>query len=198
MKHREKQIEWFLEGELGDNSPWLIPVSKEIFYIGRLNTNNLILSSSSVSRKHAKLILQQDDLYITDLQSKNGTFVNGKLQTSKVLLKRSDLLKIGNCEFKVSAKEVEPEVCSPRTLVGINSLNITFENSYQLSERESEILYFLVKGYSLQKIGDKLFITAGTVKNHVLKIYKKTDSHSRIELSTKYTKHNKNNITIEK
>jgi len=102
MKKDNNRMQWFLEGELRDNSPWIIPV-QDNFSIGRLETSDLILSSSLVSRKHAKLLIQDEDLYITDLQSSNGTFINGKEQSGQNLLRNGDLLKIGISEFKVSS-----------------------------------------------------------------------------------------------
>jgi len=183
-------MQWFLEGELRDNSPWIIPV-QDNFSIGRLETSDLILSSSLVSRKHAKLLIQDEDLYITDLQSSNGTFINGKEQSGQNLLRNGDLLKIGISEFKVSSKEVLRKDQNDHTFVGVINEGQSFEDFYKLSTRESEILYFLVKGFNLQEVGEKLFISTGTVKNHVLKIYKKTDCHSRIELATRYSEYNR-------
>ena len=189
MEKDNSQVQWFLEGKLRDNSPWIIPIHSSAFYIGRLDSSDLILSSSSVSRrKHAELIIHRNDLYITDLNSKNGTYVNGKQQSSRTLLHNDDLLKIGISEFKVFSKIIAQEEESNNTLIGFNNeKEISFAEFYHLSMRESEILYFLIKGLSLQIIGEKLFISTGTVKNHVLKVYKKTDCHSRIELSTKYS-----------
>ncbi|MBI9100116.1 MAG: FHA domain-containing protein [Spirochaetaceae bacterium] len=181
-------IQWFLEGEMRDNSPWIIPINDD-FSIGRLESSDLILSSSSVSRKHANLIIDVDDLYITDLQSSNGTYINGQLLKGKTRLRNGDLLKIGISEFKVCSKEVICREQNDQTLVGSFEEPKDFEEFYNLSARESEILFFLIKGFNLQEIGDKLFISPGTVKNHVLKIYKKTDCHSRIELSTRYSEY---------
>ncbi|MDA3810535.1 MAG: FHA domain-containing protein [Spirochaetaceae bacterium] len=184
----KSQMLWFLEGELRDNSPWIIPIHRDPFLIGRLDTSDLILSSSAVSRKHAELQMDCEDLFITDLKSKNGTFLNGKELHSKALLHNGDLLKIGISEFKVHSKLQEQEKENNSTLVGFKmDKDLSFSDYYQLSTRESEILFFLIKAFSLQEIGEKLFISSGTVKNHVLKIYKKTDCHSRIELSTKYS-----------
>jgi len=188
MINGKEQVQWFLEGELRDNSPWIIPIHSDTFLIGRLDSSDLILTSSSVSRKHAELKISNDDLFITDLKSKNGTLVNGKNQKEKTLLHNGDLLKIGISEFKIFTKVTYREENSSRTEIGFSdNSEKSFAEFYNLSERESEVLYFLLKGLSLKVIGEKLFISAGTVKNHVLKIYKKTDSHSRIELSTRYS-----------
>lgn len=183
------RVIWFLEGELRDNSPWIIPLHDN-FSIGRLETSDLILSSNAVSRRHAKMAIMEGDLYITDLKSSNGTYINGIRQEDRSLLRDGDLLKIGASEFRVVSGSPAEAGHKEHTLVGVTDERQDFSERYGLSDRETEILYFLVRGYNLQDIGEKLFISTGTVKNHVLKIYKKTDSHSRIELSTLYSKFN--------
>lgn len=186
----EENIIWFLEGELRDNSPWIIPI-RESFTIGRLESSNLILSSGSVSRRHAMLEISDGELYVTDRNSSNGTYINGIRINSRSLLRNGDLLRFGTCEFKVIAGSPAEREKKNHTIVGATGEEQGFSERFGLSDRESDILYFLVRGFNLQEIGKKLFISPGTVKNHVLKIYKKTDCHSRIELSTLFSRFSK-------
>ncbi|MBB6479225.1 FHA domain-containing protein [Spirochaeta isovalerica] len=189
MRDKAEKTQWYLEGETRDKAPWIIPLN-ENFSIGRLDSSDLILSSGSVSRRHARMNFDGEDLYIQDLNSSNGTFVNGSRIKERSLLRHGDLLKIGQTEFRVSEGMPASGEQEEHTLVGIGDGQLDFSAHYGLSERETEILYFLVKGFNLQDIGDKLFISPGTVKNHVLKIYKKTGSHSRIELATSFREFN--------
>jgi len=48
-----------------------------------------------------------------------------------------------------------------------------------LTHREKEILKYVLEGYSNRVIGEKLFISEQTVKNHLSIIYSKMDAHSR-------------------
>ncbi len=57
-----------------------------------------------------------------------------------------------------------------------------FLESYKLTEREKEICFCIVNGYSAKKAGEKLFISAGTVKNHTKSIYRKIGISGRMEL----------------
>ncbi len=57
-----------------------------------------------------------------------------------------------------------------------------FCQKYGISEREKDILILLFEGYSNKLIGNKLFITTGTVKRHVHNIYEKTGVNGRIKL----------------
>jgi LuxR family transcriptional regulator, maltose regulon positive regulatory protein len=50
-----------------------------------------------------------------------------------------------------------------------------------LSEREIEVLQLVAQGLSNQAIGNKIFISPGTVKRHLNNIYQKLDVHSRVQ-----------------
>lgn len=55
-------------------------------------------------------------------------------------------------------------------------------NTYLLSNRESEVLYYLGRGFNAAYLEDKLFISEGTAKTHIRHIYGKTNVHSQQEL----------------
>ncbi len=55
-------------------------------------------------------------------------------------------------------------------------------NKYNLSEREREVVIFVLKGFSNKKIADILFISLSTVKSHVHNVFKKTNTETRYEL----------------
>ncbi|MDC7219563.1 MAG: FHA domain-containing protein [Spirochaetales bacterium] len=185
--------EWCLRGELKDSSPWIIPIDRPLFSIGRQDNNDLILPSHSVSRRHARIINEGGELQIEDLESKNGVLLNGKKIESKGFLRQGDIIKIGDSEFTLGRTEDFQTKYEEQTLArSSEATRLSFADAFSLSEREKEILFFLIKGHSLKQIGESLFISAGTVKNHVLKIYKKTGCHTRIELSTKFAEYGAN------
>lgn len=58
----------------------IIPIEEFPFFIGKLKKNmDYCLDREVVSRCHAKLTREEEHVYITDLNSTNGTFVNGEL-----------------------------------------------------------------------------------------------------------------------
>jgi hypothetical protein len=64
--------------------------------IGRKSGNDIVLNSSSVSGYHAELFMNEDGVvFLTDLNSTNGTYVNGNRVQGSVLLKKGDILKLG-------------------------------------------------------------------------------------------------------
>lgn len=65
--------------------------------------------------------------------------------------------------------------------IGNNELRAIKQNIEKLSltNREKEVLFLVIKGLSNQDIGDTLFISPHTVKNHITNIYKKLDVADR-------------------
>ncbi len=57
--------------------------------------------------------------------------------------------------------------------------------SFNLTEREKEILHYLVKGMSYKMVADTCFISIETVNVHIKNIYKKLQVHSKSEAVAK-------------
>src|SRR5262245_22313609 len=62
--------------------------------VGRRHDCNIVIGNSQVSRRHAKITAAADKYTITDLQSTNGTFVNGAYITEQIL-KDGDRIELG-------------------------------------------------------------------------------------------------------
>lgn len=80
----------------------LILLSEYPFFIGKLKTNvDYCLDRKVISRYHAKITKEEERYYITDLNSTNGTFVNGQmLQTyEKKEIVPGDEIAFANIEF---------------------------------------------------------------------------------------------------
>lgn len=73
--------------------------------IGRGNDNDVVLGSKSVSRNHALLSILDGDLYIKDLDSSNGTFINDeRIEGNKSThLNANDTVGFAGFAFKVAA-----------------------------------------------------------------------------------------------
>lgn len=69
-------------------------VSEAPIIIGRSTKADIILAEDSVSRRHARLFVDADELYIEDLGSSNGVLVNG-VRVSKQALTREDIVQVG-------------------------------------------------------------------------------------------------------
>lgn len=58
----------------------------------------------------------------------------------------------------------------------------TVANTYLLSRRENEVMYYLARGYKSSFIQQQLYISEGTAKTHIRHIYRKLNIHSQQEL----------------
>ena len=72
----------------------MLPLGEEPVHIGRGRTCDLHLDESSVSRRHAILLLRPSGARILDESSSNGTFVNGR-RVQQADLSDGDVIVIG-------------------------------------------------------------------------------------------------------
>ena len=63
--------------------------------IGRQEDNDLVFDVDTLSRRHALVTLGAMGYFITDLQSRNGTYVNQRLLTRPAILRDGDEIKLG-------------------------------------------------------------------------------------------------------
>ena len=61
----------------------------------------------------------------------------------------------------------------------------SIRSRYKLSTRESEVMDLLLRGKRYRDIGEELYISKATVKTYIIRIYQKTEVHSRIQLVNK-------------
>ena len=69
--------------------------------IGRSTGAEFILDAPLVSRLHCQLSAMHDAIQVKDLDSTNGTFVNGERITSATL-HQGDVLKVGRVDLRIS------------------------------------------------------------------------------------------------
>ena len=70
--------------------------SKPELTVGRVQGNDIVLSKRNVSKQHARLTLEDDQAVVVDLNSTNGTWVNGRKITSAQPLKHGDKIYIAD------------------------------------------------------------------------------------------------------
>ena len=68
--------------------------------VGRHHACDVVLSDSSVSRRHARLVLRDGTWVVQDLESTNGTIVNG-VQVGRCALRPGDQLVLGEAHLRI-------------------------------------------------------------------------------------------------
>src|SRR5437899_7235963 len=76
----------------------VFPIAVEEFSIGRKASNSLCLEDSGVSRCHCTVQYRGEECVLKDMDSHNGTFVNG-VPVRERILENSDELRIGKSVF---------------------------------------------------------------------------------------------------
>ena len=71
--------------------------------IGRTPDNDLRIDEDYISRHHAVVLLSGSNTIVEDLNSTNGTYVNGE-RVTRATLKKGDLLTVGKSEFRLLVK----------------------------------------------------------------------------------------------
>ena len=69
---------------------------KTVWIIGRGDTCDLIYQNPKISRMHCKIEYLDSHYYLTDLNSTNGTYLNGRLLERKERIFSGDIIGIGS------------------------------------------------------------------------------------------------------
>jgi hypothetical protein len=72
--------------------------------IGRAPDNEVQLQDGMISRHHAHIVAQEDACYVADLESANGTFVNGEQISESVWLLPEDEIQVGDTVLRLEER----------------------------------------------------------------------------------------------
>jgi pSer/pThr/pTyr-binding forkhead associated (FHA) protein len=78
-----------------------LPLKKDRIVIGRRDNCDIVLRFPNISGQHAKLTLEQGYWFVKDLDSRNGTKVNGFRITGRKRLDPGAILAIAKHQYKV-------------------------------------------------------------------------------------------------
>jgi hypothetical protein len=76
------------------------------FEVGRARDNDLVLRDAEVSRTHVRFESRNGIVYVDDLGSSNGTFLNGQRVTESIEVREGDRVDVGTTRMVVT--EVAP------------------------------------------------------------------------------------------
>lgn len=105
-KQSSTRKEWVLSGRLVDGGEQcLFPLSPLPFCIGRKSGLALTLPRSTVSSVHAEFFETDQGLFIGDLGSTNGTFVNGTQLEGRRQVHNNDLIQFADMPFRLAEND---------------------------------------------------------------------------------------------
>ena len=86
-------------GHMLVNGDKLFPLARGDNAVGREPAADVFIRSSTVSRRHAVITIDRDEATLTDLQSKNGTAINGKPLHGTMALRDGSVVRFGAVEM---------------------------------------------------------------------------------------------------
>jgi predicted component of type VI protein secretion system len=84
-----------------------VQLSKERMTIGRRSRNDIVLTHPAVSGEHGAITTIGDESFLEDLQSTNGTYVNGH-RIGKHFLQHQDVIRLAKYQIEYQADGIRP------------------------------------------------------------------------------------------
>ncbi len=99
---RKKHLSWGLAVEKGPKELRGVAITvRGPVIVGRSPSADIVIGSEYVSGRHARFSLMGQNLFVEDLESANGTFVNRKRINAPRALKNKDVVDIGDVAIRV-------------------------------------------------------------------------------------------------
>ncbi len=153
--------------------------------LGRSGRCDFIVDHPSVSRRHAQCRVGEAGLVVTDLGSRNGTFVDSQ-RIDQERVARGQTLRFGHVSFVVAVEEVHEADSEEDTDTGTGGESPTAVGDAQsidcLSEAQQRVFQLLLSSKKEKNIARTLGLSPHTVHNHVRAIFRLFAVHSRAEL----------------
>lgn len=104
---RRKRVQHLLCALSGDAQGKSFPIDVELV-IGRSTSCDVFIPDRRMSRRHARFYAEGPHLFVEDLESHNGTYVNGK-RVARMQLFRGDVVRVGTSQFEVSVEDEDSQ-----------------------------------------------------------------------------------------
>jgi len=92
--------------------PTIYELTQEYTHVGRAASNEICLPYPSISNRHCIFVHSGPDIVLRDLNSSNGTYVNGEI-ISEVILRPGDTIQMGSVTIKFEPGVKRPKLIAP-------------------------------------------------------------------------------------
>ncbi len=140
--------------------------------IGRVDDNTFPIAESSVSSHHCEVFMRGSDVVVNDLNSTNGTFINGDKITGEAVLKPGQILRLGQIELRLEvegAPAPAPTATAPAPAPAQKKASdntVVMQRGVSLTDLEQGARGFDTSGKGFTKKdnkGNKIFLIAAIV-----------------------------------
>ncbi|MBI1450059.1 FHA domain-containing protein [Acinetobacter sp. AC1-2] len=132
---------WKLQAITGEITGQEISIDRDML-VGRHQDADVLLQAAEISRRHAALLLKDQLLWVQDLNSSNGTFINDIRIEQEKQLHDGDIVQFASFKFSVLAPvhEIEdlPEI-EAEPVNTVPSQDLSDQGMPSLTERAAEI-----------------------------------------------------------
>ena len=111
----------------GKNDGREIKISVPEFVIGRGDTAHLKPSSDLVSRRHCSIKVVDGKVIVSDMGSRNGTFVNGEQLKGEHIAKPGDRVRVGRLQFEMVIDAAKASVKKEKVKNAVEAASRTVE-----------------------------------------------------------------------
>jgi len=131
---------WKLQAITGEITGQEITVDRDML-VGRHQDADLLLQAAEISRRHAALLLKDQMLWVQDLNSSNGTFVNDIRIEQEKQLHDGDIVQFASYKFSVLApaqKNTELPEIEAEPVQAAPTQDLSDQGMPSLAERAAE------------------------------------------------------------
>ncbi|KJH55355.1 FHA domain-containing protein [Acinetobacter calcoaceticus] len=132
---------WKLQAITGEITGQEISIDRDML-VGRHQDADVLLQAAEISRRHAALLLKDQLLWVQDLNSSNGTFINDIRIEQEKQLHDGDIVQFASFKFSVLAPVQEIEDLPEIEAEPVNtapSQDLSDQGMPSLTERAAEI-----------------------------------------------------------
>lgn len=108
MPDKKRTQPWKVKAVVGAYTDKLIDVNRTMS-VGRDSSNEIVISGGHISRHHAELFVKNEQLLVRDLDSSNGTFVNGE-QIKERAVYLGDEISFDSVVYRVAVGKAPPSI----------------------------------------------------------------------------------------
>ncbi|MDD2945280.1 MAG: FHA domain-containing protein [Acinetobacter sp.] len=112
---------WKIQAITGELTGQEISIDRDML-VGRHQSADIVLQAGEISRKHAAFLLKDQALWLQDLNSSNGTFVNDVRIEHETFLKEGDIVQFASLKFSVlePAQAIDVPLEIEQTVAALN------------------------------------------------------------------------------
>jgi pSer/pThr/pTyr-binding forkhead associated (FHA) protein len=153
----------------------VLVIDDDELVLGRRASSDLVLSDPHVSRSHAVIRRQSGAVWVEDLGSTGGTFVNGEQIASAHAINHGDLVRFGTVEVRYEDRASQVHSDDDTALIELPPATA----KPILSPRQQQVLDYLKDGLTNPEIAVHLGVTERTVKAHCQEVFDRLGARNR-------------------